>query len=55
MSRDFIMHEFKAEGFDHREPGAKNIRRIPKNPVGIHERWTGDPMLYSLSWPSDGP
>jgi hypothetical protein len=56
LTRDFIsdvMHEFEAEGFDHREPGAKKILRIAKNPVGIHERWAGDghDKLYSIGFP----
>ena len=56
LTRDFIsdvMHEFNAEGFEHREPGAKKILRIPKNPVGIHERWAGDghDKLYSIGFP----
>ena len=56
LTRDFIsdiMHEFEAEGFDHREPGAKKILRIVKNPVGIHERWAGDghDKLYSIGFP----
>jgi hypothetical protein len=58
LTRDFIsdiMHEFEAEGFDHREPGAKKILRIAKNPlaVGIHERWAGDghDKLYGIGFP----
>lgn len=56
LTRDFIsdvMHEFEAEGFDHREPGAKKILRIAKNPIGIHERWAGDghDKLYSIGFP----
>ena len=56
LSRDFIsdiMHEFEAEGFDRREPGAKKILRIAKNPVGIHEHWAGDghDKLYSIGFP----
>ena len=56
LSRDFIsdvMHEFEAEGFDHREPGAKKILRIAKNPIGIHERWAGDghDKLYQIGFP----
>jgi len=55
LTRDFIsdvMHEFEAEGFDHREPGAKKILRIAKNPIGIHERWAGDghDKLYSIGF-----
>ena len=56
LTRDFIsdvMHEFEAEGFDHREPGAKKILRIAKNPIGIHERWAGDghDKLYTIGFP----
>ena len=56
LTRDFIsdiMHEFEPEGFDHREPGGKKILRIPKNPIGIHERWAGDghDKLYSIGFP----
>lgn len=56
LTRDFIsdvMHEFEAKGFDHREPGAKKILRIAKNPVGINERWAGDghDKLYSIGFP----
>lgn len=56
LTRDFIldvMHEFQAEGFDRRKPGARKILCIAKNPVGIHERWAGDghDKLYSIRFP----
>ena len=44
LTRDFIsdvMHEFEAEGFDHREPGAKKILRIAKNPILCETRRVG--------------
>jgi hypothetical protein len=43
--RDFVssvMHEQDPEGFNFRSPTAKKIRRFPKCPIGINERWAGD-------------
>ncbi|KAJ7200544.1 hypothetical protein GGX14DRAFT_372082 [Mycena pura] len=45
-----IMHTHDSAAFDSREPTAKKIFRVPKYPVGIHERWSGDghDKLYSV-------
>lgn len=56
LCRDFIsdvMHAHDPAGFDQREPTAKKIHRIPKVPVGIHERWAGDghDKLYKIGFP----
>ncbi|KAF8168900.1 hypothetical protein BJ912DRAFT_862426, partial [Pholiota molesta] len=56
LTRDFIsdvMHTQDAEGFHLREPGAKKIPRTRKNPIGIHERWSGDghDKLNSIGFP----
>ena len=56
LSRDFIsavMHLHDTEGFDSRDPAAKKIIRVPKAPIGIHERWAGDghDKLYSIGFP----
>jgi len=47
------MHVQDDEGFHLREPTAKKIPRVKKNPVGIHERWSGDghDKLYSIGFP----
>lgn len=36
------MHEQDPEGFNLRHPTTKKIRRFPKHPIGINERWAGD-------------
>ena len=37
-----VMHRFYPDGFAQRAPGGKQIRRVPKNPLGPHERWSCD-------------
>ena len=51
-----VMHEHDPEGFDKREPTAKKIFRLPKYPIGIHERWSGDghDKLYKIGFPAWG-
>lgn len=56
LTRDFIsdvMHIQDNEGFQLHEPTAKKIPRVIKNPVGIHERWSGDghDKLYNIGFP----
>jgi hypothetical protein len=56
LTRDFIsdvMHTQDEEGFHLREPTAKKIPRSRKNPIGIHERWSGDghDKLNSIGFP----
>jgi hypothetical protein len=56
LTRDFIsevMHAIDPNGFEDRDPGSKKILRIPKVPIGIHERWSGDghDKLYSIGFP----
>ena len=56
LTRDFIsdiMHVQDSDGFSLREPTAKKIPRTAKNPIGIHERWSGDghDKLYSIGFP----
>ena len=48
-----IMHEHVPEGFALREPTAKKVFRVPKVPIGIHERWAGDghDKLYKIGFP----
>lgn len=48
-----VMHIYDKEGFALREPTAKKIRRFPKVPLGIHERWAGDghDKLYKIGYP----
>ncbi|KAF8884384.1 hypothetical protein BD779DRAFT_1472147 [Infundibulicybe gibba] len=48
-----IMHRHDPEGFDLRDPTAKRVLRIPKCPIGIHERWAGDghDKLYKIGFP----
>ncbi|PPQ86894.1 hypothetical protein CVT24_000283 [Panaeolus cyanescens] len=36
------MHLFAPDGFSKREPGARQILRVPKTPIGIHEPWAAD-------------
>lgn len=47
------MHIQDDDGFHLREPTAKKIPRVKKNPIGIHERWSGDghDKLYSIGFP----
>ena len=47
------MHIQDNEGFQLREPTAKKIPHVIKNPVGIHEHWSGDghDKLYNIGFP----
>lgn len=47
------MHVQDNEGFQLHEPSAKKIHCIRKNPVGIHECWSGDRhnKLYKIGFP----
>lgn len=47
------MHLHDADAFLAREPGAKRIHRVPKAPIGVHERWSGDghDKLYKIGFP----
>jgi hypothetical protein len=47
------MHIHDADGFFARAPGAASIKRVPKVPLGIHERWSGDghDKLYKIGFP----
>ena len=47
------MHIHDNDAFDECEPTAKHVFRIPKYPIGIHERWSGDRhnKLYKISFP----
>ncbi|KIK51884.1 hypothetical protein GYMLUDRAFT_78053 [Collybiopsis luxurians FD-317 M1] len=56
LARQFIgdvMHIHAEEGFAKREPTAKKIHRVVKQPLGIHHRWTGDghDKLYKIGFP----
>jgi hypothetical protein len=56
ISRDVvedIMRKHDSEGFELRDPTAKQIPRAPKVPLGIHERWAGDghDKLYKIGFP----
>ena len=56
LTRDFIsdiMHIQDEDGFLLREPTAKKILRVRKNPIGIHKRWSGDghDKLNSIGFP----
>ena len=48
-----IMHVHDEEAFSARAPGAKRVHRVPKAPIGIHERWSGDghDKLYRIGFP----
>jgi hypothetical protein len=48
-----VMHTHAPEGFALRDPTAKKIFRVPKVPIGIHERWAGDghDKLYKIGFP----
>ena len=47
------MHLHDRDAFDGREPVAKRIHCVPKHPIGIHERWSGDghDKLYKIGFP----
>lgn len=47
------MHVHDIGAFDSREPDAKKTHRVPKHPIGIHERWSGDghDKLYKIGFP----
>lgn len=47
------MHTHDKSAFDSREPDAKRVNRVPKHPIGIHERWAGDghDKLYKIGFP----
>ena len=54
--RDFVsqvMHTHDGEAFEGREPTSKRIFRVPKVPIGIHERWSADghDKLYKIGFP----
>ena len=56
LSRDYIsgvMHIHDMEAFLARQPGAASIRRVPKVPLGVHERWSADghDKLYKIGFP----
>ncbi|KAJ7210229.1 hypothetical protein C8J57DRAFT_1454178 [Mycena rebaudengoi] len=56
LPRQFIsdvMHTHDSDGFEGREPMANKIQRVPKFPLGIHQRWAGDghDKLYKLGFP----
>jgi hypothetical protein len=45
FNRDFVsqvMHQYNADGFQHRQPCSKKILRFPKCPIGPNERWAAD-------------
>ncbi|KAK2464499.1 hypothetical protein APHAL10511_003478 [Amanita phalloides] len=45
LPRDFVsevMHTHDIEGFEIRQPKSKEIKRVPKYPLGIHQRWSAD-------------
>jgi hypothetical protein len=48
-----IMHLHDNDAFEGREPAAKHIFCVPKHPIGIHERWSGDghDKLYKIGFP----
>ena len=37
-----VIHRFYPDGFATRAPGGKQIRRVPKHPLGPHEHWSCD-------------
>ncbi|KAJ7214151.1 hypothetical protein C8J57DRAFT_1601861 [Mycena rebaudengoi] len=47
------LHTRDSDSFEGREPMAKKIHRVPKFPLGIHQRWAGDghDKLYKLGYP----
>ena len=48
-----IMHIHDDSGFTLRDPSSKQIFRVKKVPIGIHERWAGDghDKLYKIGFP----
>ncbi len=48
-----IMHDHNPDGFVQRGPNAKKVLRVPKNPIGINERWSADghDKLYKIGFP----
>ena len=48
-----VMHTHDNEAFASREPTAKRIFRVPKHPIGIHQRWSADghDKLYKIGFP----
>jgi hypothetical protein len=56
LTRDMvseIMHTHAPDGFKKRDPTAKKIFRVPRVPIGIHERWScdGHDKLYKIGFP----
>ena len=47
------MHTHDNDAFASREPTAKRIFRVPKHPIGIHQRWSADghDKLYKIGFP----
>ena len=47
------MHIHDNDALDEREPAAKRVFRVPKHPIEIHERWSGDGhnKLYKIGFP----
>ena len=47
------MHIHDNDAFNEREPTTKRVFRVPKHPIGIHERWSGDghDKLYKIGFP----
>ena len=47
------MHMHDDPGFELREPTSKRIHRVPKYPLGIHQRWAADghDKLYKIGFP----
>lgn len=50
------MHMHDDEGFELREPSSKRVLRVPKYPLGIHQRWAADghDKLYKIGFPIYG-
>jgi hypothetical protein len=48
-----VMHTHDNDAFASREPTAKHIFRVPKHPIGIHQRWSADghDKLYKIGFP----
>jgi len=48
-----VMHLHQPDGFIKRGPNSKKILRVPKNPIGINERWSADghDKLYAIGFP----
>jgi hypothetical protein len=47
-----VMHTHDNDGFTLRNPASKRIFRVPKVPIGVHERWSGDghDKLYGIGF-----